>query len=311
MSSTEYASAVAAVRAMECSLLTHGDIEQLIGASSVTELNAMLESKKVEHTSLDAVWEMLRSYAPESEELKILLYRNDFHNLKAALKAMISGKNGADYFIFPSNFDPGLITDALVKKDYGELPEYIGTAVEEAYDLLTKTLDGQLSDSFIDAAALKAIQSAAEKLGSDFMRKYAELTTVCADIKTAYRCSLMGKSRQFTEAALCGSTALEKDVLIRASLEGTEALLSFLESTDYSEAADKLKESPAQFEKWCDDLLMELAETARSNAFGYEPLAAYYIAKEAEIKNIRIIKVCRECGSDRGTVTERMRRLYV
>ena len=302
MSSTEYANAVAAVRAMECSLLTHGDIEQLIGASSVTELNAMLESKKVEHSSLDAVWEMLRSYAPESEELKILLYRNDFHNLKAALKAMISGKNGADYFIFPSNFEPGLITDALVKKDYGELPEYIGTAVEEAYDLLTKTLDGQLSDSFIDAAALKAIQSAAEKL---------ELTTVCADIKTAYRCSLMGKSRQFTEAALCGSTALEKDVLIRASLGGTEALLSFLESTDYSEAADKLKESPAQFEKWCDDLLMELAETARSNAFGYEPLAAYYIAKEAEIKNIRIIKVCRECGSDRGTVTERMRRLYV
>ena len=58
-------------------------------------------------------------------------------------------------------------------------------------------------------------------------------------------------------------------------------------------------------------VLMELAETARSSPFGYEPLAAYYIAKEAEIKNIRIIKVCRESGSDKNTVMERMRRLYV
>lgn len=311
MSSTEYASAVAAVRAMECSLLTHGDIEQLIGAGSVTELNALLESKKVEHTSLDEVWEMLRSYAPESEELKILLYRNDFHNLKAALKAMISGRNAADYFIFPSNLDPELITAALAAKDYEELPEYIGAVAEEAYELLTRTLDGQLSDSFIDAAALKAMQTAAAECGSGFMQKYVELTAVCADIKTAYRCSLMRKPKQFMETALCGTQGLEKDALIRAALEGTEALMSFLESTDYSEAADKLKESPAQFEKWCDDALMELAGTARSNAFGYEPLAAYYIAKEAEIKNIRIIKVCREFGSDRKTVTERMRRLYV
>lgn len=58
-------------------------------------------------------------------------------------------------------------------------------------------------------------------------------------------------------------------------------------------------------------MIMEHAESARLQAFGYEPLAAYFIAKEAEIKNIRILTVCREYGADRETITERMRKLYV
>ena len=46
-------------------------------------------------------------------------------------------------------------------------------------------------------------------------------------------------------------------------------------------------------------------------AFGIEPLAAYYIAKEAEIKDIRILTVCKESGTDNTAITERMRKLYV
>ena len=57
--------------------------------------------------------------------------------------------------------------------------------------------------------------------------------------------------------------------------------------------------------------MIELAQTARMTAFGTEPLAAYYLAKEAEIKNLRIISVCKESGTDRETITERMRKLYV
>ena len=113
------------------------------------------------------------------------------------------------------------------------------------------------------------------------------------------------------ENALCGSSDLEKEQLLKAALGGTESLFTFLESTPYSNAAALLKDSAAQYEKWCDDVIMELAETARMEAFGSDPLAAYYIAKEAEIKNIRILSVCKEFGADKETITERMRKLYV
>ena len=69
--------------------------------------------------------------------------------------------------------------------------------------------------------------------------------------------------------------------------------------------------TPARFEKWCDDIIIELAESARTMAFGAEPLAAYYIARETEQKNLRILSVCKEFGADKKTITERMRKLYV
>lgn len=312
MSTTKYANAVAAVKAMENTLLTRNDLEQFINAPSKAETDSLISAKKGGNTvSLESVWEMIRDYAPDSKELEILLYKNDFHNLKAALKAMISGREPEKYYIRPTNLDLNHLMQTLSAKDYDVLPDFIRDTAEQAYELIVETSDGQLADSFIDTSALSAMQRSSLDFGGDFMQKYANLVTACADIKTAYRLSRMKKNRSFIENAVCGSPELDKDSLVRETLGGTENLLNFLESTVYGDSAELLRESPAKFEKLCDDMIMELAETARMKSFGTEPLIAYYIAVEAEVKNLRIITVCREFGADRETITERMRKLYV
>ena len=94
MNGTKYANAVGAIRAMENTLLSKGDMDQLINAKSKSEINSILASKNGGSSeSLDDVWSMLREYAPDCKELEILLYKNDFHNLKAVLKAIISNKS--------------------------------------------------------------------------------------------------------------------------------------------------------------------------------------------------------------------------
>ena len=125
MGNTSYASAVAAVRAMENSLLTHSDIEQLIASKSKAEYNSLISAKGSEQATLEDVWDMLRAYAPNDRELEILLYKNDFHNLKAALKAVISGKDPHHYFIRPTNLDLDQLVVARKSKEYEYLPEYI------------------------------------------------------------------------------------------------------------------------------------------------------------------------------------------
>ncbi len=308
---TEYASAVAAVKAMEMNLLSQSDMEQVINAPTRAEREVLVRAKAGETADMSDVWEMLMTYASDSEELKILLYRNDFHNLKAALKALISNRDPSVYYITPSNVELETLTAAFREKDADMLPQHMRETAREAYDLLVRTMDGQLSDSYIDCSALQEMQKSAERSGNGFMKQFAAVTTVCADIKTAYRCSRMGKSRQFMETAISGSSEISKEALIRAALSGTEALFTCLDNSGYGEAAELLRENPAEFEKWCDDAIMELTASARMKAFGIEPLAAYYIAKEAELKNLRIINVCRECGTARETITERMRKLYV
>ena len=314
MSTTKYANAVAAVKAMENQLLSRSDMEQLINASGKGEISSLIAAKRGSGGgpgSLNDVWETINGYAPDDKELKILLYRNDFHNLKAALKAMIAGREPQDYYIRPTNLDLDELSTALAAKDYEALPEHIRSTASEAYELLTRTLDGQLADSLIDTAAMRTMQRDAEKFGGDFMKSYARLITAAADIKTAYRCALMKKPKNCIEMAVCGSHGLDKDDLVEAAVSGRESLFSLLESTEYDDGGRMLAKSPALFEKWCDDVIMELAETARMQAFGTDPLAAYYIAAEAELKNLRIITVCKESGAARETITERMRKLYV
>lgn len=321
--STKYANAVAAVRAMENTLLTQSDMERMAAAKDVAAIAEILIScgKAVPKNKdellcaldgeLESVWEFLSDYAPENPELEILLYRNNFHNLKAALKALIMNTEAERLFIRPSSIPLEQLTDIVSAKHYDMLPEYMQEAAAEAYDILTRTLDGQLADVVLDTAALNSMQAAAKQNNSIFLQKYAQLITVCADIKTAYRCSVMHKPEEFLDAAVCGSEKLDKTSLIRAALRETDALISYLGGTSYSEAAETLTISAASFEKWCDDAVIALAEEAKMKSFGIEPLAAYYLAKETEIKNLRILVVCKSCGASLETIMERMRKLYV
>lgn len=318
----DFASAVAAVRAMEGTMLSRSDIERMARAASYSEIAAVLTSKgksvpesRIDlYNSLDneleMVWSFIRDMTGDCRELNILLYRNDFHNLKAALKALIMNTDPTRLFIRPTGLKLDELPEIIASKRYEELPEYMRNAAADAYDILTQTLDGQLADAVIDTAALKAMLTDSEKFGGELLHKYSKAIAVCSDIKTAYRCSIMRRSESFMQLALCGSDELDKNALIRSAVGGTDSLLSFLESSGYREAADMLRESAAAFEKWCDDELMKLAEEARFKAFGTDPLAAYFIAREAEIKNLRILLVCKECGAPEETISERMRKLY-
>jgi V/A-type H+-transporting ATPase subunit C len=191
------------------------------------------------------------------------------------------------------------------------LPKLMREPAVEAYRALTENSDGQLAEVILDRAVLLAMQSAAKETGNGFMQKYAEELTVCADVKTAYRSAAAGKREAFLEAAIAGSDSFAKEPLIRAALRGTESVISYVEGTQYAELAEALKESSAAFEKLCDDRITELADEARMKCFGAEPLAAYYLAKEAEVRNLRIIFVCKGLGVSEEIIRERTRRLYV
>ena len=56
---------------------------------------------------------------------------------------------------------------------------------------------------------------------------------------------------------------------------------------------------------------MSHIEKAKYKSFGIEPLIAFYIAKDAEIKNVRIILSCKHNELPPQTIRERVRKLYV
>ena len=88
-------------------------------------------------------------------------------------------------------------------------------------------------------------------------------------------------------------------------------MLAHLSGTPYAAGAALLQKSTTAFEKWCDDSVTDMVKRAKYVFFGFEPILAYYYAKVAEIKSVRIILSGKQSGVPIETIKERVRALYV
>ena len=241
----------------------------------------------------------------------VFLYANDYHNLKAAIKEVRMGDEYPGIFMEQGTVDVKLIREAVQTREFQNLPAAMRTPAEEAYKALLHTQDGQLCDIIIDKAALDAIYQAGKSSGNEFLELYAELTVAAADIKTAVRASRTGKDRAFLEQALapCGSINVAR--LAQAAIEGVDSIGSYLETTAYADAVEELRRSPSAFERWCDNLLIRKIKPQQYSAFGLGPLAAYILARENEIKSVRIVLSGKLNHLPEESIRERIREMYV
>jgi len=64
-------------------------------------------------------------------------------------------------------------------------------------------------------------------------------------------------------------------------------------------------------EKLCDDKRIQYLSDAKYITAGLEPIAAFYLAKESEIKNLRMVLTGKLSGTPEETMKERLRETYV
>ena len=192
-------------------------------------------------------------------------------------------------------YDSEKIIKAVDERKFEELPEFMQKPAKEAYDVLTSTSNGQLADAIIDKATLEEIERLGKKSGCKVLKALSERMVATACIKTALRCANTNKTESFMERSIPECDSISKKELIAAALEG----------------AEEWKKSTSAFEKWCDDILMECVGDGKFTPFGLDPIVAYYIAKDAEIKTVRIILSAKINNLPAELIRERVRALYV
>ena len=74
---------------------------------------------------------------------------------------------------------------------------------------------------------------------------------------------------------------------------------------------EALKTSLSAFECWCDSFLIRRLQPQRYNPFTIGPLAGYLLARESEIKSVRLILSAKRNGLAEQTIRERLRECYV
>lgn len=316
-----YAYAVARIRALESSLLSNGMIEQLLGCKDyrtallfLTEKgwgDGAAEEEEILACETRKTSEVLSDLVKTPEVFQVLSYPKQFHNLKAAVKEAVSGKPAAKIYYDTEGMKGAEMARAITEKNFSILPDAMQAAAREAYEALLHTGDGQLCDIIIDRAALEAIEAAGRASKEEVIRQYAESTVAVADIKIAVRAQKTGRTADFMKRAMapCSSVSVEK--LTQAALNSTEAIASYLEETGYREGAGALREGASAFERWCDNRIIEIIKPQKYQAFSVGPIVAYVLARENEIKTVRLILSGKKNGLSEAAIWEKVREMYV
>ncbi len=323
MAKPDYIYAVARIRAKELLCFGSPAMEQLMACKTYEECLRMLNEKgwgngsvgQTPESLLDGernkTWEQLRELVEDMSVFDVFLYANDYHNLKAAIKENYAPSHGADIYSSNGTIDPAVFRQAADEHDFSVLPAGMRDAAEEAMSVLRETGDGQLCDIIIDKAALNAILQAGKASGDPLLAFYAEHTVATANIKTAVRCQKTGKSLDFIQRALAECDTLDVSLLAQTAVESFEAMIEYLGRTCYSGAAEALTQSASAFERWCDNRLIEKIRPQKYETSTIGPLAAWLLARENEIKTVRILLSGKRNGLSDDAIRERLREMYV
>ena len=323
MAKPDYIYAVARIRAKELLCFGSPAMEQLMACKTYEECLRMLNEKgwgngsagQTPESLLDGernkTWEQLRELVEDMSVFDVFLYANDYHNLKAAIKENYAPSHGADIYSSNGTIDPAVFRQAADEHDFSVLPAGMRDAAEEAMSVLRETGDGQLCDIIIDKAALNAILQAGKASGDPLLAFYAEHTVATANIKPAVRCQKTGKSLAFIQRALAECDTLDVSLLAQTAVESFEVMIEYLGRTCYSGAAEALTQSASAFERWCDNRLIEKIRPQKYETSTIGPLAAWLLARENEIKTVRILLSGKRNGLSDDAIRERLREMYV
>lgn len=322
MKDTDYTYAVAYIRTLENKMLTAGTLEAILNSESYEDAVKLIhdsgfskngsDSDSVDgliKKELEYAWSEAREVCPAGAPLDVLLYKNDFHNLKTVLKAVITDTAWENLIIKPCITEPQAICDAIKNTDFSELPKFMSEACERAYKIITETHDGQKAEVYADRKCLEEMKKRADKEKNEFLTGWVDLNIVIANMKIAARA--VGRSKDFISSAMVKNEDSHYERLTEAALSSFDSVCDAVASIGYPEAAEKLKESLSDFELWCDNKRMEYIKKAKRKCFGFDPIIAFLIAKEYELQAVRIILSGKLNGVPVNILSERLRDMYV
>jgi V/A-type H+-transporting ATPase subunit C len=260
------------------------------------------------------VSEFLRKNVPDPTLIDIFDIRRDFMNIKALIKAEIRNISPDPLLVFGGTLTKDEIKKAFVHKNEKVLDGYFMSAVNSANKVYAQTADPQKIDLVCDRLCFECLKSAADKSPFGFVSEFFGTRTDIINILSLIRQKLMGKDRDFFgETVIPGGKLFSESDLSGHYSRPLSEFVEYLSHTGYAsitEGFDISSPDPSQLEKNADRFICKLINELRKTPFGPQVVAGYILAKEYEIKNIRIAMSGIVSGQESDEIKERLRLGY-
>jgi V/A-type H+-transporting ATPase subunit C len=218
------------------------------------------------------------------------------------------------------------------------LTEYLQAAMAEVKSEAETGIDPQLIDIILDKHAQSLNYQRASEY-SEFLQEYFQIAIDLNNIRNFLRVKILNKDRDFLSKVLLDNGTLKTELFLNQFEEDIENFARAIKHTNYYELVtegiqdwtenhspreissnhDIIKQSfptisrgeLATLEKLSDNYLLNYIKRAKFAILGVEPLLGYLLAKEHEMKLIRIIMIGKLNGLPSESIRERLRETYV
>jgi V/A-type H+-transporting ATPase subunit C len=318
---------------METRLLDHSKIDRMVEARSaeealkvlgeseyaeyIADLDSVHNYEKVLTQELRRIYLELRKFIPDPDLVGLFAYKFDFHNLKVLFKAQKLGEKRDELLVQDvGNLPLAELFRAVNDDDYSNLPPRMRQAAEQLSEAFRLEADPQLVDLLLDRAMYAEMVDVAERLGSSFLKEYLIYLIDLLNIKTYLRVKRINRPKEFLEQTVLPFGDVDMTKLVQLT-EPLEVLVDRLIWSRYAHVVEdgiqmyQKTDTLTRFEKLADDFLMNHVKKAKVLPFGPEPIIGYLLAKENELKLIRIIMVGKINHLPTEEIKERLRDVYV
>jgi len=325
---SKYAYAAGRIRALETRLLDRHRLERMLESESadaalrslqdtdygthMADLKSGAEYEKVLESERKAVYELFRRLCLDEEAQSVYFSRFDFHNVRVLAKAKVSQREPNGLLSYHGQFDPKELREHFEEEKLDHLPEHLSRAATEALEAFHASGTSRLLDVVVDRFQHEHQLSLAWRFSNEFITNLLRLRADIHNILTLYRVKWLGEDYKLYDNAALDGGFLEKDRLRAAFHDPWESIPSRFTVTPYMEiieagGSDVINAgSFARLEKGADDYMMGYLRLTKTVTFGLEPLYAYLLVKESELKSIRMIMVGKMYGIPPERIRERL-----
>ena len=333
MDRMDYIQAVTRTRVLETRLLSRARIERMVDAKDMEEVLKVLgeteysnvmggltrveDYEKILSSELKRVYELMYEMSKDKIVVDLLALKYDYHNLKVLVKEKVLNQDLSDMYVPISTTDFQRLKSDYQTDNLRDMDPRFREALEEVERDYNENQDPQRIDILLDRFYFKHLYDLAKETDIPLFIKYVKDLIDFTNIRTLIRVKKQKKDMKFLEEVLLPNGNINVEELVLSLNDPIEVIIHKYRHYDISPEIRKGLEiyrntsRLSEFERLMDDYLMELNKPSKYVNFGPEPLFSYIVAKETEVKILRIIMVSKINKLSPEEIRERLRDLYV
>ena len=326
-----YAYASGLLRARELKLLDKNRIDRMLEATKaedayrvlaeaeygmdIDSIKSVFDFESLLAEEMKKTYDLLLEIGPDEEVINVFQKRYDYFNMKVLLKAELSNQDAPPILLDKGFYDTDELVRMIRDRDYEQLDQIMQNAIAQVYDVFSRTRDSQVIDLIFDKALYHQFYVELKGIKSKFANELADIIVDITNIKMFTRLKALNKPLEFIEKVLLDGGIIDENIYFDNVETSTDDFLNDIEWTEYSKTIQKSIKNNKDIhtlEKVLDDHLMNyIIQQSKQVTIGIEPFIAFLFAKEAEIKNVRIILTGKINGLSNDLIRERLRLVYV